>query len=289
MSYRDRFRVEEGAIVDLEKIDPGGSDERHGKKSAVAETARLSRKLQELQYLLYAENRRSLLICLQAMDAGGKDGAIRHVVGPLNPQGVRVYSFKEPSAQEAAHDFLWRIHKQVPPRGEIAVFNRSHYEDVLVARVRNLVPEEVWSRRYRLINDFEANLIAGGTHILKFFLHISSGEQLKRFKKRLDDPTRHWKISLADYTERDVWAQYQQAYAEALSRTSTAQAPWFVIPADRKWFRNLAVSNILVETLESLDMAFPPPTADIEEVRRRYHTAMRGEAKAREGRKVSGR
>ena len=229
--------------------------------------------MQALQYRLYAENRRSLLICLQGMDAGGKDGTIRHVVGPLNPQGTRVHCFKEPTPEEAAHDFLWRVHRQVPGRGEIVIFNRSHYEDVLVVRVHELVPEKVWSRRFELINVFEQNLVENGTHILKFFLHISPEEQLRRFKKRLDDPDRHWKISLADYRERELWSRYQQAYAEALSRTSTAHAPWFVIPANHKWFRNLAVSKIITETLEALQMSFPPPSVDLAEVRRRYHAA----------------
>lgn len=273
MSYSDRFRVQKDAKVDLTKIDPGEKDAQQNKKSAAAQIAEQSRKMQALQYRLYAEDRRSLLICLQAMDAGGKDGTIRHVLGPFNPQGTRVHSFKEPSAEEASHDFLWRIHRQVPARGEIVIFNRSHYEDVLVARVHDLVPKKVWSRRYEQINAFEAELAAGGTHILKFFLHISPEEQLRRFKRRLDDPARHWKISLADYSERALWPQYRQAYEEALSRTSTGHAPWFVIPANHKWFRNLAVSNIITETLESLDMALPPATVDLDEVRTRFHAA----------------
>ncbi len=280
MNYSDRFRIPEGSVVDLEKIDAAATDKGYNKRSAKKELAALVRQLQELQYLLYAENRRSLLVCLQAMDAGGKDGTIRHVFGPLNPQGTRVHSFKLPSAEEAAHDFLWRVHKQVPGRGEITVFNRSHYEDVLVARVRNLVPEAVWSRRYAQINAFEASLAASGTYILKFFLHIGPDEQLKRFKRRLKDPAKHWKISLADYSERTLWPQYQQAYADALSRTSTPHAPWFVIPANHKWFRNLAVASILVDFLKSLEMAFPAPTADLEEVRRRYHLAAAAEEPA---------
>jgi PPK2 family polyphosphate:nucleotide phosphotransferase len=276
MGYSDRFRVKAGGKLDLERIDPDTSDEHHDKESALAETAELAQRMGALQFKLYAENRRSLLICLQAMDAGGKDGTIRHVIGPLNPQGTRVVGFKVPSAEEAAHDFLWRIHRQVPARGEIVIFNRSHYEDVLVARVRKLVPKQVWSRRYEMIKAFETNLMAGGTQILKFFLHVSPEEQLKRFKQRLDDPARHWKISLADYTERELWPKYQQAYAEALRRTSTAQAPWFVIPANRKWFRNLAVSRIIVEALESLDLALPAPTVDLDEIRRHFHAAEKG-------------
>ncbi len=273
MSYSQSFRIGKGEKVDLNHFDPDASDGHHDKQSASAEMAELLPRLQQLQALLYAENRRSLLICLQAMDAGGKDGTIRHVIGPLNPQGTRVHSFKVPSPEEAAHDFLWRIHRQVPARGEIAIFNRSHYEDVLVTRVHRLVPKKVWSQRYRQIVDFEANLTAAGTRILKFFLHISPEEQLRRFKQRLDDPGRHWKISDADYSERELWPDYQQAYAEALAKTSTAAAPWFVIPANHKWFRNLAVTRILIETFESMQMAYPPPSVDLEEIRQRYHAA----------------
>jgi len=275
MNYLEKFGVTPGEKVDLGKIDPDARDEHHDKHSAAAETAGLSRKMQELQFKLYAENRRSLLICLQAMDAGGKDGTIRHVVGPLNPQGTKVHCFKVPSAEEAEHDFLWRIHRQVPARGEIVIFNRSHYEDVLVARVRKLVPRKIWAHRYRLINEFERNLMEGGAHILKFFLHISPEEQLERFKDRLEDPTRQWKISLSDYTERPLWSEYRKAYEEALSRTSTEQAPWFVIPANRKWFRNLAISSIITETMESWNMTFPTPSVDLDEIRRRYHAAAR--------------
>jgi PPK2 family polyphosphate:nucleotide phosphotransferase len=191
----------------------------------------------------------------------------------MNPQGARVRGFKAPTHEEAAHDFLWRIHNATPAKGEVVIFNRSHYEDVLVVRVHKLVPKDVWSERYDLINEFERNLIKNGTHILKFYLHISEDEQLSRFKQRLDDPSRHWKISDADYAERKFWPEYRQAYEEALSRTSTKHAPWFVIPANHKWFRNLAVSRIVAETLESLDMKFPEPTVDIEEIRRQYHAA----------------
>jgi PPK2 family polyphosphate:nucleotide phosphotransferase len=229
-----------------------------------------------LQYLMYAENRRSLLICLQGLDAGGKDGTVRHVMGAMNPQGTRVHAFKVPSALEASHDFLWRVHEQVPARGEIVIFNRSHYEDVLVARVHSLVPKDVWSKRYDLINDFEKNLVEGGTLIAKFFLHISKDEQLRRFKQRLSDPKRHWKISEADYTERKLWPEYMAAYEAALSRTSTQAAPWFVIPADHKWFRNLAISKILLDLLRSLDMKTPAPTVDIDAIKRKYHSAAKG-------------
>jgi PPK2 family polyphosphate:nucleotide phosphotransferase len=277
MDYRDAFRVEPGSTVKLNKIDPDFKDKHEKKVSAEEEIARLSQRIRDLQYLMYAENRRSLLICLQAMDAAGKDGTINHVFAAMNPQGARVHGFKTPSAEEGRHDFLWRIHRQVPGKGEIVIFNRSHYEDVLIARVHGLVPPKVWKERYELINDFERNLVENGTHILKFFLHISADEQLRRFKQRLDDPARHWKISAADYGERKLWPQYQEAYEVALNQTSTRHAPWFVIPANHKWFRNLVVSRLVTETLESFGMKFPAPTVNIEDIRRQYHAAEKAE------------
>ena len=253
MNYREQFEVAPGTRVKLSEIDPDFTAEHEDKSSAQEHLVEQAEKLRELQYLLYAENQRSLLICLQAPDAAGKDGTINHVLGNMNPQGTRVHGFKAPSPAEAAHDFLWRIHQQAPRQGEVVIFNRSHYEDVLVVRVHNLVSEHVWSKRYDLINAFEKGLVAGGTHIIKFFLHISREEQLRRFKKRLDDPARHWKISENDYSERELWAQYTEAFEDALSETSTKHAPWYVIPANRKWFRNLAVAKIVIETLESLE------------------------------------
>lgn len=281
MNYTDPFRVAPGKKVNLHKIDPGFKDKHEDKESAEAEIARHAEKMRDLQYLLYAENRRSLLICLQGLDAAGKDGTIRHVFGSMNPQGTRVHSFKVPSAEEAAHDFLWRVHMHTPATGEVVIFNRSHYEDVLVVRVHKLVPKEVWTGRYDLINEFERNLVANGTHILKFFLHISPEEQLRRFRQRLDDPARHWKISDADYAERKFWGEYREAYEDALARTSTDHSPWFVIPADHKWFRNLAISRVVVETLEKLGMKPPRPTVDIEAIRRQYHAAEEGVAKSK--------
>jgi PPK2 family polyphosphate:nucleotide phosphotransferase len=275
MNYLQRFKVEPGSKVKLKKIDPSFDDGRKSHKSAADEIEHYQKKLRELQDLLYAERRHSLLICLQALDTGGKDGAINHVLGAMNPQGCRVAPFKQPSAEEAAHDFLWRAHKAAPARGEVVIFNRSHYEDVLVVRVHNLVPKEIWSRRYDQINAFEKNLVANGTHILKFYLNISKEEQLKRFKERLDDPAKQWKISEADYKERAFWDDYVAAYQEALSRCSTGHAPWFVIPANHKWFRNLAIARIVVEHLESLNMKYPEPTVDIEHIRREYHAAKR--------------
>jgi PPK2 family polyphosphate:nucleotide phosphotransferase len=278
MRYAHEFRVKPGSHFKIADVDPDFTDAAHDKHSAEAELAKLETKLRALQYRLYAEGQRSVLICLQALDAGGKDGTVNHVLGAMNPQGTRVHGFKVPSPIEAAHDFLWRVHQQVPAKGEVVVFNRSHYEDVLVVRVHKLVPREVWSQRYDLINAFERDLAAAGTHVLKFYLHISKAEQLRRFKQRLDDPERQWKISEADYTERAFWSAYQAAYEDAIRQTSTKHAPWYVIPANHKWFRNLAVSKIVVEALESLKMTLPAPTVDIAEIRRRYHKAADSDA-----------
>lgn len=273
MKYSKRFRVRSGEKVRLEKI-PRDLTGRHGDKQEIAaKLEKYTNRLREAQYLLYAEGKRSLLICLQALDAAGKDGTISHVLGAMNPQGTRVQGFKAPSTEELAHDFLWRIAQQTPRKGEVTIFNRSHYEDVLVVRVHKLVPKSIWSERYDLINDFEKGLAANGTHIIKFFLHIDKDEQLRRFKKRIDDPARHWKISESDYSERELWDDYTKAYEDALSKTSTQHAPWYVIPANDKMFRNLAVSRIVVETLESLGMKFPSPTVGIKDVKRKYHAA----------------
>ena len=273
MDYGKMFRVAPGSTVNLHKIDPDFTDKHTDKDSAAIETEKCNGKMDKLQYLMYAENRQSLLICLQAMDAGGKDGTINHVFGAMNPMGTRFHGFKAPSSEEAGHDFLWRIHKLTPVKGEVVIFNRSHYEDVLAVRVNKLVPREVWSERYDLINDFEKNLVQNGTHILKFFLHISAEEQLHRFKQRLDDPERHWKISDSDYTERKLWHEYQEAYEDVLRKTSSKHAPWFVIPANHKWFRNLAISRIVSETLDSLHMKLPTPVVNLDKIRRQYHAA----------------
>jgi PPK2 family polyphosphate:nucleotide phosphotransferase len=273
MGYADQFRVKPGRKFKIAQVDPGFTGRHEGKDTAKREIAQQLRKLWDLQYRLFAENQRSVLICLQAMDAGGKDGTINHVIGAMNPQGARVHSFKVPTPVEAAHDFLWRIHRQTPAKGEVVAFNRSQYEDVLVVRVHNLVPKAVWSKRYDLINAFEHNLVEAGTRVLKFFLHISKDEQLARFKERVDDPARRWKISDADYAERAFWPAYQAAYEEAITKTSTKHAPWYVIPANHKWFRNLAVSTIVVEALESLHIQLPKPSVDIAEIRRKYHAA----------------
>jgi PPK2 family polyphosphate:nucleotide phosphotransferase len=220
------------------------------------------------------------LIVFQALDAGGKDGVIRRVMSAINPQGCRVTCFKQPTDEEADHDFLWRIHQATPAKGEIAIFNRSHYEDVLVARVHHLVPKKSWSKHYAHIHHFEQLLHDSGVHILKFFLHISKAEQLARFKERLDDPAKQWKISDADYQERQYWDEYQAAAEDALSACSTTPAPWFVIPANHKWFRDLAVSQIIVQALESLKMALPEPTVPLPQIRQQYHAAAAEEKKA---------
>jgi PPK2 family polyphosphate:nucleotide phosphotransferase len=277
MNYAKMFKVQPGNRIRLNDIDAGDKGDHEDKHSAQAELEKYTEQLLDLQYLLYAENKRSLLIILQGMDAGGKDGTIKHVLGAMNPQGCRVYGFKTPSAEELAHDYLWRIHQATPRTGYVTVFNRSHYEDVLIVRVHNLVPKEVWSKRYDEINAFERELSDNDTHIVKFYLHIDKEEQLARFKQRLDDPNRHWKISESDYAEREYWGDYQKAYEEAISKCSTDYAPWYVIPSNHKWFRNLAVSQILVRTLESLNMKFPAPTVNIEEIKRKYHAAMEEE------------
>lgn len=276
MNYRERFKVAPGARVKLKEIDPAFKDRYEHHTDAADEIEHLQKRLRELQDVLYADRRRSVLICLQAMDTGGKDGTINHVLSAMNPQGCRVAVFGKPSPEALAHDFLWRIHRAVPARGEIVVFNRSHYEDVLVVRVHHMVPKDVWSARYDQINAFERSLADHETLMLKFYLHISKDAQLARFKDRLDDPAKQWKISEADYAERKFWDDYMAAYEDALSRCSTEYAPWFVIPADHKWFRNLAVARIVVESLEDLHMRYPKPAVDIEQIRREYHAAKKG-------------
>ena len=236
-------------------------------------------RMDKLQYLLYADGEQSLLVVLQALDAAGKDGVVRHVFRGMNPQGTTVFGFKQPSKDETAHDFLWRAHQRTPGKGEIVIFNRSHYEDVLIVRVHKLVEKSVWSKRFDLINDFEEMLASNGTRILKFLLHISPEEQLARFKQRLDDPSRNWKISDADYSERELWPRYIKAYEDALERTSTRHAPWYVIPANHKWFRDLAISEIIADTLDDMGLKLPPTHVDMEEIRNKYHAAEEKQAK----------
>lgn len=266
MKMDKRFRVPPHTKVRLDDFDPDDTADFDKGDKANERLEKNIARMAELEYRLYAESRRALLIILQGMDAAGKDGTVRHVMTGLNPQTCRATSFKVPSSEEAAHDFLWRIHKAVPAHGEVGIFNRSQYEDVLVVRVHELVPKSVWSARYDQINRFEKLMSESGVTILKFFLHISKKEQLERLEQRLDDPNRNWKISDADFKERRHWDDYVKAYEAVLSRCSTTTAPWFVIPANKKWFRDLAVSQIIVETLERMDPKFPKPSVDLKKI-----------------------
>lgn len=259
-------RLPAGQAVNLDTITTRGKDLHPDRDAAEAEFKTLRKELREWQYKLYAEDKQKLLIVLQAMDAGGKDGTIRRVLQGVNPQGVQVTSFKVPSSKERAHDFLWRIHQAVPGNGMIGLFNRSHYEDVLVVRVDQLVPTAVWQARYELINDFEKMLAQTGTRILKFYLHISQDEQKERLQDRLDDPTKNWKFELGDLDKRAQWADYRAAYNDVLSYCNTAVAPWYVIPADQKWYRNLAISRVLVHTLRDMNPQTPPVTLDLSQI-----------------------
>jgi len=277
LDYRKKFRVDPGAKVKLNKLDPAYMGKHESEAEAKEETEHYLKKLAHQQALLYAEHKHAILIVLQAVDAGGKDGTIKHVFGPINPQGVFVASFKQPTPLELAHDFLWRVHSQAPGRGQITIFNRSHYEDVLVTRVHKLVDKATWTDRYQRIRDFEALLVENKTTVLKFFLHISKEEQLARFAQRLDDPARNWKISEADYSEREFWDDYVKAFEDAIHATSTPDAPWYVIPSNHKWFRNLAVSQIISDAMEELNLAFPPPSVNLADIRRKYHAAVKEE------------
>ena len=255
---RSRLLVEPGRKVRLEDFDTSATH-GHDKADSAKTTAEQLVRLRTLQDRFWAEGKRSVLVVLQGIDAAGKDGTINKVMEAFNPQGCPVTSFKVPSAEELAHDYLWRVHKAVPRKGEIGIFNRSHYEDVLVVRVHDLVPKAVWSKRYDQINEFERHLADNGTTIVKFFLSISKEEQRARFQARYDDPTKRWKFSLGDLEERKRWDDYQRAFDDVLSKTSTTWAPWYVIPADRKWFRDVAVSTILADILDGLDPAYPAP------------------------------
>jgi PPK2 family polyphosphate:nucleotide phosphotransferase len=257
--HTKRYIVEPGSKLRLEHRDPADTSGFDGGEDYALDLSKqLDQRLDRLQEKLYAEHKRRVLIVLQSIDTGGKDGTIRRIFDGVNPSGVRVAHFKEPTQQELDHDFLWRVHAQVPGTGEIAIFNRSHYEGVLVERVHGLVPKDVWKRRYRQINDFERLLSEESTTILKFFLHISEDEQKRRLQDRLSDPDKQWKFSLDDLTERKLWPKYVKAYQQALESTSTRRAPWYVIPADKKWFRDLLVSEIIVSALEELHMEYPP-------------------------------
>jgi PPK2 family polyphosphate:nucleotide phosphotransferase len=267
MKFSKELAVKPGHKVKLSKWDPDdtlGFEKDHETKDSLGKAIT---RLVGFQYRLYAEKKRALLLIFQGLDAAGKDGTIRHVMSGVDPQGCVVKSFKVPSAEEAAHDFLWRVHKAIPGYGEIGVFNRSHYEDVLIVRVHALVPKEVWSRRYHQINEFEAMLEENKVKILKFFLHISKDEQKKRFRERIEDPDKRWKISEDDFKERKYWDDYTVAYEDTLERCSTKESPWFIIPANKKWFRNLAVSHIIDETFREINMKFPPPTINLKKLK----------------------
>lgn len=254
----EALRVAHGSHVDLGKVEPASTPHAPGDRPTTeAAVAPLHVELATWQDRLWAEERRSLLVILQGLDASGKDGTVKHVFGGVNPEAVSVTAFKMPDPTESAHDFLWRAHRAAPAAGTIAIWNRSHYEDVLAARVTGIVPETVWRGRYDLINAFESILAHGGTAVVKFFLHISPDEQRRRFEERLADPTKRWKFRAGDLEVRRHWGAYRQAYEDALVRTSTPQAPWYVIPADHKWYRNWAVSTVLVETLRNLAPAYP--------------------------------
>jgi len=259
-----KLMVAPGQKIRLAKIDPDSTDGVKNRQEAAARLEKSSARLAQLQYLLYAEKKRAVLIVFQAMDAGGKDGTIRHVMSGLNPQGCRVIPFKVPVGEEREHDFLWRIHKATPCFGEIGIFNRSHYEDVLVVRVHNLAPKAVWSERYKHINAFERLLEESGVKILKFFLHISRQEQQARLQERLQDRQKYWKASAADFEDRKRWNDYMAAYEDVFRRCSTAWAPWHIIPANKKWYRNLAVSQIIVEALEDMNLQLPQPAAEVQ-------------------------
>jgi PPK2 family polyphosphate:nucleotide phosphotransferase len=266
------FFVEAGTRVKLRDIDPAYRGTHESPAAALAEVQSYLKRMDQLQQLMYAEKKHALLIVLQGLDAAGKDATARLIITNMDPAGCRVVGFKQPTAEDLDHDFLWRVHPRVPAKGEVAIFNRSHYEDVLIVRVHRLAPVNVWSKRYDLINDFEKWLVMeNNTSVLKFFLYISKEEQLARFKRRLDDPAQHWKISESDYKERGYWDNYIDAFEDMLYNTSTRHAPWFVIPSNCKWFRNLAVTQIISRTLDDLGLKLPKPKVDIADIRRRYH------------------
>jgi PPK2 family polyphosphate:nucleotide phosphotransferase len=263
----NRYQIKSGSKINLNQWDPNDKSEFDGDKNAGKEYLKqLNAQLMELQELLYAESIHKVLIVLQGMDTSGKDGVIQHVFRGVNPQGVRVANFKVPTPEELAHDYLWRIHKQTPAKGEIVIFNRSHYEDVLVVRVHELVPKSTWSKRFEQINNFERMCAEEGTTILKFFLYIDLEEQKLRLQARLDDPNKRWKFRSGDLHEREHWSNYQKAYEEVLSKTSTSWAPWYIVPANRKWYRNLVVGTVLIDNLRGLQMSYPEPEENLDQV-----------------------
>jgi PPK2 family polyphosphate:nucleotide phosphotransferase len=265
MDYPD-YRVQPGEPIVLADLDPNATEHYKKKKDLTKELKKLHQRIVNLQRRLYAENQRSLLIVLQATDTGGKDGTIKHVFRGVNPQGCRVWSFKQPSVEELSHDFLWRYHQRTPQRGMITIFNRSHYEDVLIVRVKQLVPKEVWGERYHLINEFEHMLTVNNITVLKFFLHISKDEQKRRLESRLENPDKRWKFSTNDLKERSLWDDYQAAYQDAINNCSTAYAPWYVVPANKKWYRNLIIARALADTLEAMNPQYPTAEEGLENI-----------------------
>jgi PPK2 family polyphosphate:nucleotide phosphotransferase len=263
----NKYRINPGSKINLSDWDPNDKSAFSGSKERAEEQLlAFNQKLEALQEMLYAEHKHKVLVVLQAMDTGGKDGTIRKVFEGVNPQGVKVASFKVPTPIELDHDYLWRTHQQMPGRGEIVIFNRSYYEDVLVVRVHKLAPPDAWGKRYAQINEFERMLAEEGTTILKFYLHIDSDEQKKRLQERLDDPRKRWKFNMADLDERKLWGEYMRAYEDVLNKTSTAWAPWYIVPANRNWYRNLVVASAIVETLQGLKMSYPEPPEGWEKV-----------------------
>ena len=260
------YRVQPGKPIVLAEFDPNDCEHYKKKKHVEEELQKQRDRVGKLQERLYAENKRSLLIVLQAMDTGGKDGTIKHVFSGVNPQGCRVWSFKKPSDEESSHDFLWRYHQRTPQRGMINIFNRSHYEDVLIVRVKELVPESVWRERYHVINNFEQTLTLSNITVIKFFLHISKDEQKRRLQSRLDDPDKRWKFSSNDIKEREYWDDYQAAFEDAINNCSTSYAPWYVVPANNKWYRNLVIARTIADTLEAMNPQYPAAEAGLEKI-----------------------
>lgn len=255
----ERYLVKPGAKVDLGKIDTGEKTlfQGGGKEEFDPQFDELQHQLQDLQKRLYAQNKHRILVVMQAMDTGGKDGCIKHVFSRIDPQGIHVCAFKKPSEEELAHDFLWRVHSKVPAKGQIVIFNRSHYEDIIAVRVKKIYPDAVWKNRQRHVIEFERMLAEEGTTIVKIFLHISKDEQKRRLQARLDNPVKHWKINPDDLVDRARWSEFMTAYEEVMTKTSTETAPWYIIPSDRKWYRNLCVARIMLDTLKKLNMEFP--------------------------------
>ena len=263
----DLYKVKPCEKIDLKKLDPKDKTFFTGDKNSGKQTLlELNDELEVMQEKLYAEQKHKLLVILQGTDTSGKDGVIRHVFEGVNPQGVKVAGFKVPTEEELAHDYLWRVHKKTPAKGEIVIFNRSHYEDVLVVRVHSLVPDKIWQKRYEHINQFEKLLADEGTTILKFFLFIDKQEQAERLQARLDNPDKHWKFNKGDLKERKLWDVYQKAYNDMLEKTSTKWAPWYIIPSNRKWYRNLVIASIMVETLKKLNIEYPEPEEPLDNI-----------------------